>query len=281
MWRHRLNLGLYLAILVVQALSAQPAFMDELKTLTHQIQLLNLINGLELDTFQLQFIIARARAAAELQDKLINELQPYQSDLLNTLNELKHILIKGDPIPPVLKSHVHKVEHTIHQLQLTYYDSIAQLAHEVESILQPHQLRVLDDYTPCLIPPHPQAAGQVTRFTGIDRALHRIRQLPPEVFDSQKEHIAERMLDHIKVHLPMGYIQDESQEKLWLLSFIDEIYHLPAIDFRLKAPEYIEKLQHRYKPYKPSLATWAKIANYLLTPDAIPLLESKLQEQLK
>lgn len=279
-----LTLGLVLTLVAVfgsaQDVSAQtPDYSEEIKKVIEQIQLLNLINGLELSEEQMEFIIQKAEEAEQLRAELLEEVNGDNSAItgaLFTFQELRDILLKGENIPDSLKAQTHEASMLTREMTLEYQDKILQLAYEIKEILQSHQLCALEDYVPCLIPPKPWAIGQEDGSEAGEKHLAKIREMPSAIFEEYKEEIAEQILEYMKMHLPRGYILDEEVEKEWIISIFEEARALSDVDFAIEKTVLIERLKSRYTPPTLPIDITVKIEKFLLNPEIIPLLESKL-----
>ena len=285
-----LGLGLTLALCLVFGLvtifgfsssaSAQlPDYNHELQRITEEIRLLNLINGLELSKEQTEFIIQKAKEAEQLRAKLLEEMNngnPQIPKALHTFRELRVILLKGENIPDDLKAQTHKANLLTKEMTLKYQSQISQLAFQIKEILQPHQLCALENYVPCLIPPKPWAYGQEDSSEAGVKRLTRVREIPAPVFEKNKGEIAARVIQQMKIHLPRGYILDEEAEKQWIISLLEKARSLSEEDFAIDSTELVEKLKLRYAPPKIPVDITVKIERFLLNPEIISLLKSKL-----
>jgi hypothetical protein len=275
-----LLLSLGAAFGISRSASAQlPDYEHELRRVTEEIRLLNLINGLELSREQMEFIIQKAEEAEQLRAGLLEEMNNGNqkiSQALQTLQELKDILLNGENIPDELKVQTHRSSLLTKEMTLEYQSQVSQLAVEIKAILQPHQLCALENYVPCLIPPKPWAYGQEDDSEAGARQLTRIREIPDPVFEENKDKIAQRIIEQMKLQLPRGYTLDEEAERRWLISLLEEARGLSDVDFAIEGTELAEKLKSRYAPARPAVDITVKIESFLLNPEIISLLESKL-----
>ena len=275
-----LIIGLVIVFGLSQSVLGQPLEdTDALRKVTDEIRLLNLINGLELDKEQMEFIIQKAEEAKQLETDFLETISngnPAVAQALPPLQELRDTLLKGENIPVDLKAQVHKANWQMKEIRLEYRDKTLQLAFEIKEILQPHQLCALENYVSCLIPPKQGAAGQASNSEAAVRQLTRLREIPDPVFEKRKGKIAQRILENIKSHLPTGYIMDQEAEKEWIISLLEEARSLSEADFAFKKTEMAEKLKSRHALPKLPIDVSVKIQRFLLKPEIIPLLKSKL-----
>jgi hypothetical protein len=106
--------------------------------------------------------------------------------------------------------------------------------------------------------------------------LSQIREIPSSTFEEHKETIAEQILEYMKIHLPRGYILDEDTEKEWVISLLEEARRLSDVDFAIGKTELVEELKSRYTFPQLPIDITLKIEKFLLNPNIVPLLESKL-----
>ena len=277
-----LGLAIFLGMVIFfsqNTLAQPPNYDDEIKKVSQDIRLLNLINGLELDKAQMEFIIAKAEEATAVQTELVsgvNNGNPEFVQALTNLHELRTTLINGENIPQDLKKNAHHASQLTKAVTLEYRNRKSQLAVEIKGILEPHQLYCLENYKPCLIPPKEGAAGQENRLAAEQRQLTRIRQLPAPAFEKNRDRVVEAVFSYMKMRLPHGYIMDEEAEKEWLMSLFVEARSMSDVDFSLAKAELAEQLKSRHTLSKPPIDITVKIERFLLDPNIIPLLKSKL-----
>ncbi|HID94025.1 MAG TPA: hypothetical protein EYP60_08005 [bacterium (Candidatus Stahlbacteria)] len=258
--------------------------LDILLEVHKEIQLLNLINGLDLDREQMEVIIQRAEAAKKIRDEFLSKIKENSQEIaqtFQTLRELRDDLMQDKNISQNLRRRVHEANVRVKQLKERYDERITELALEVKGILHEHQLYALEQYVPCLIPPEKGSrVGQAENLEGAERQLIRIRNLPYPVFERRKEEIAQVTINHIRRHLPKGYIIDEEAEKERILSIFEEARSLSDVDFALRKTELIQRLKSKYELPKPPIDISVKIERFLLTPEIIPLLKEKMETKL-
>ena len=85
--------------------------VSEINRVTTEIRLLNLINGLELDRKQIEFIIQKAEAANKLRMDLKEKISTGNTEISNALRplqELRDTLLSDGNITKELKIRVHR-----------------------------------------------------------------------------------------------------------------------------------------------------------------------------
>ena len=249
----------------------------EIAELHREVQLLNLLNGLELTADQMRFVLEKAQEAQELREKL--KAEAGTEEVRQVLMELKDTLMRGENIPDSLKERWFSTHARTKELKKEYEEEMDRLAGEVEGILEGHQLYALEHFKPCIIPPEGGLRiGQAEGTGGLERHLERLRALPEEKFQEHKDDIVERVWERIKEHLPRGALLfvDEEEEKAYILSILEETRSLSDAEFEVRKEELAQEFKARYEPSEGAIDIRLRIRCHLLNPHIIPLLEEKL-----
>jgi len=258
---------------------SNPAQVSEIASLRREIQLLNLINGLELSTEQMRFIIEKAEEANQLRKEMKSKAEEKAGEIVEALEELKSALMEGDNISPQIRKRVHDAQGKERKLKEEYDEKIERLAVEIEGILEGHQIYALERFVPCIIPPPGgPLIGQAEGSTHAEECLARLREMPSWKFEKEKEKIAQKAVEYLKRHLHRGsvVILDEEEEKRRVLSIFEEARDMSDVEFELEKARLVEELRSKYEIPRPHVDVRAKIANFLLDSKIIPLLEEKL-----
>ena len=216
-------------------LIAKAEGLADVGDLQREVQLLNLLNGLELRASQMRFIIEKAQEAEAIRDELMSR-EEYQAE-------------------------------------------ITRIAREVKVILEQHQIYALVHFVPCVIPPQDEARiGQTDGATAAEEVLASIRAIPDAKFERNKEEIARRIIEHLKSHLPRGFILiiNEEEEAARILSILDEARGLSDVEFELQKTDLVQQVLFAYGLHESPVDTCLKIEQHLFDPRIIPLLEEKL-----
>jgi hypothetical protein len=258
----------------VQPVSAQAS--PEIAGLRREVQLLNLINGLELTPEQMRFITEKAQEAQKLRQAL--EAEADLEEMTGVLEEFRATLMAGENVPPDLAQRLHAVEGPLRAAKEVYEAELTRIAGEVEEVLEEHQLYALEQYVPCVIPPEGALrVGQARGTGGGEAVLERLRALPAERFERHGKEIARRILERIREHMHGAVvILDEEAELERIEGLVEEARALSDVEFELQKASLVEELLASYEAARPQREPTAMIARHLLDPAIIPLLEEKL-----
>lgn len=259
--------------------SAQPASAQappETASLYREIQLLNLINGLELTPDQMCFIVEKAQETQEKREELRTGADA--GEMTGVLEQFKATLMAGENVPPDLVQRFHALKGRFHTAEDDYEAELTRIAGEVEAVLEEHQLYALEQYVPCVIPPKGELrVGQAQGTGGGEAVLEHLRAMPAERFERHEQEIARRVLERIRERLHGAVlILDEEAELERIAGLIEEARALSDVEFELQKGDLVEELLAPYEAARPQRDLTAMIARHLLDPAIIPLLEEKL-----
>jgi len=250
--------------------------VPEIAGLRREVQLLNLINGLELTPEQMRFIVEKAQEAQELRQELQAEADA--EEMTGVLEEFRATLMAGENVSPDLAEQWHIVQGRLHTARDAYEAELTRIAGEVEEVLEEHQLYALEQYVPCVVPPEGELrVGQARGTDGGEAVLERLRALPAERFERHGKEIARRILERIREHMHGAVvILDEEAELERIAGLVEEARALSDVEFELQKESLVEELLAPYEAARPQREPTAVIARHLLDPAIIPLLEEKL-----
>jgi hypothetical protein len=253
--------------------------LADVRDLQREVQLLNLINGLELRASQMRFIIEKAREAEEIRDELLSRADENTEETVAVLTELKTTLMRGENITDSSRERWFSIRSENQGLREEYQAEVTRIAREVKVVLEQHQIYALVHFVPCVIPRQGEARiGQTEDTTAAEQVLARIRAIPDARFERNREEIARRIIEHLKSHLPRGSVLviNEEDETARILAILEEARGLSDVEFELQKTDLVQQVLFVYQLSESSVDTCLKIERHLLDPRIIPLLEEKL-----
>ncbi len=266
---------------LVFAFTAFAQGADKSEKVKNQIQVLNLLNGLELDNEQMQTVLGAACRAEDARIEAKERISRQEEQISLVYNEVLRLVKAGSQVMPkdtALK--VHKSNQAVDGIKQGLGKEISALAIKIKDTLEPHQLYVLDDYKPCIIPALKQGRiGQVDDPGGFTKALERVYSLPQDRYDFQKPRIAQRAIDGVKAKAPSGFIIDEAELRQQLFQTMDDVRGMGSLDFAVKKEEIAGSIKAKLFPKKPPVNIGVKIEHFLLSSEIIPILEERLSVQ--
>ncbi|RLC62637.1 MAG: hypothetical protein DRI80_05930, partial [Chloroflexota bacterium] len=226
-----------------QSVSAQSP--PEVADLHRQVQLLNLINGLELTPEQMRFVLERAQQAQEERETLEAQADTESSQAI--LEEIRDTLMAGQTISPELRERFFTAKADNERLIEAYRGEAARLAQEIEGILEEHQLYALEQYVPCIIPPEGELRIGQAQGAGSGAVLERLRAIPDDRFERHKGEIARRILERLRNRRRGMVVLDEEAELARIDGLIEKVRSLSDVDFELQKETLVEELLVPYE----------------------------------
>jgi hypothetical protein len=268
-------IGLLLPLLGCQAAPVSAQAPPEEVDLHREIQLLNLINGLELTSEQMRFILEKAEEAQKTRERLKAEADT--AELEAVLAEIRDTLMEGQNVSNELRDSFFAARGENKQLIEAYNKERERLAGEIEELLEGHQLYALEHYVPCIIPPEGEPRiGQARGAKGV-AVLERLRDVPDDRFERHKDKVARRLLRELEKRFRRRIlIFDRRRELHRILDLLEKARSLSNVDFELEKEELVEALLAPYEASRPPVDVTSVIGRHLLDPAIIPLLEEKL-----
>lgn len=270
----------WIGLLLLPLLGCQPVPVSaqappEPADLRRQIQLLNLINGLELTPDQMRFILEKAQEAQQTREAL--KAVADVAEMEAVLAEIRDTLKAGQNLPDELRGSFFTAKAQNERLAKAYRREAVRLAEEVEEVLESHQLYALERYVPCVIPPEgAPRIGQARDARGV-AVLERLRAVPAARFERHKEKAASRVMQRLEEHFHHRIlILDREQELYRILGLMEKTRSLSDVDFELQKEALVEELLAPYEASRPPVDVTSAIGRHLLDPAIIPLLEQKL-----
>ena len=253
--------------------------LADVGNLQREVQLLNLLNGLELSADQMRFFLGKAQEAEEMKKELQAEADENIEETAAVLSELKATLMRGENILDSLREHWYSAHSQNLELREEYEEEMTRIAREVQDVLEGHQIYALEHFIPCVIPPQGGARiGQAEDTTAAEGTLARIRAIPDAKFERSKEEIARKIMERLKSHLPRGFalVINEEKETARILTILEEARALSDVEFELQKTDLVQQVTSTYELPETPVDVCLKIERHLLDPRIIPLLEEKL-----
>jgi len=243
-----------------------------------QIHILNLLNGLELDHQQMQMVLAAAKEAQEIRVQAKEKIVQ-REEISEAYQDVLRVAKTGSlTVPEDIAHRFHRTHQEVDRIREGVQEKLTALALKIKENFKSHQVYVLEDYKPCIVPPIQKGRiGQAEDHDGFVRILERIRVMPPDVYRLRREGIAQKAIDKLRTKVPSAYIFDEETLKAELLRTLDEVRTMSDVDFIVKKEEMAKKLKAALHPEKPSMNMGVKIERFLLHPEIIPVLEERIK----
>jgi len=274
--------GFVLFFLIPFFLLSQPKDkkFDKNEGLKREIRLVNLINGLDLNSKQMEMILARAREIETLRQELEAELRIRQQEMEKVLEEIKSYRQDNQEVPSATAQRFHGLQTELKESRFNLVEKIREQAKEIERALEEHQVYQLQEFIPCIIPPKGELRiGQAQGHKGLTRGMERIKELPYRSYERRKDEIVAKTLERMRLHAPPRVEINEKEMNKHILSIFEKARSLKDVEFEIQKDKLAEELISPLKPQTLSNNSRMirKIEAFLLSPEIIPLLEERLE----
>ncbi len=254
---------------------------NPLTELQRDIVLLNLVNGLYLTTDQTETLIQVIENADEIKKDYQNEINRWQSDFLEVLEEIKDVLLRGEELSENLKKQYHEMKKIQFQIEDTFGEQLIELESEVTHLLTPNQLTVIDQYKPCTIPPAQGKIGQSveTAAESIVHLLEKIHMMPDTRYEFAKDMLTDSQIERVERHV--GFQNDDDKEvyRKTILEIFEEARDLSDQDFIVQKAELARSLLPKDSQIRKLRKNeLGRVGHFLLDSTLILILETRLKE---
>jgi hypothetical protein len=258
---------------------------DSIKTLKREITLLNLLNGLNLAIEQEQEILDAAKKAKAIREEARQRYRRIENELNEALVTLREALYDRNSTPPrEVERRAARLNHEARNIQEDAARKLQLIEKEVEEILTPGQIEIVQDFKPCIIPPkdlkNPLRAGQAFNPSPFERFLERIRDIPVMRYRVVRERLAEKYIEKMELHQGRMSAIERTKKKKELLNTMDKVRDMTDEEFALEKGEVISSLAQDFKGINPvsfrSRDGIGPIGKFLLDEKIIPILEKRL-----
>jgi hypothetical protein len=203
-------------------------------------------------------------------------MEKKEQEMIDVYEEILKTAKKGLlTVPPPVSFRYHRVHGELEKIKGFAQKKLVALTTKIRDNLKPHQIYVLNEYKPCIIPPVEKGrVGQADSPEGFVHILERVRAIPQIRYENKKEEIVQKAINKAKA--PPGFILDEKKLKLELLKTMDRVRKLSDVEFAIKKEQIAQNIKEHFIPAKSPANIGVKIEKFLLQPETISLIEERL-----
>jgi len=249
--------------------------------LRREIRLINLLNGLELNSEQTDMILRRAEESRKVRQEFETTLLFQKGEMERVLEEIKKYLQDNREIPSSTIQRFHRLETEIKEARFKMEKRMKEMSQDVKKALSEHQVYQLQEFIPCIISPKGELRiGQVQDYKGLTKRMERIRQLPYRVYEKIEDEIVARTLKGMQLHVPRRAELDEKEMERHIRSVFEKVRSLKEAEFEIQKDKLAEELISPLRPqaFLGNFNLNRKIEAFLLTPEIIPILERRIRQ---
>lgn len=266
------------------------AILEETSAVSADVSLLNLINGLNLDSSQLKRLAGLNRRAGEIRNSAVEKARPLSDRFVVAMEKLKSALIDESNQSETLGQEAAGLKHELKEIAGECIAEVANLADQAEKILSDTQRMVMENFKPCIIPPRnfkdPVRVGQAASSAVKEKILKKVRQMPEKQYMTRKEKLIDRFIVRSEKRLGSLSNDEKSTLRKRAIEMTDRVRAMEDADFQadlgklaeeLKPPQaeemdLLDDLRKKVRSRKPHPGAMTK---WFLVPTALPILESK------
>lgn len=267
------------------------------KNLFEEVSLLNLINGLHLGKDQMTKLAALAEESSALRETTLKTYRKKAEEFALALNELREKLIDSNvQVPPCCEQNAVEREHALNEAKKAYYQKLNALEEKVRAILSDGQVRVINEFNPCLIPPKdlkdPVRAGQAAGdFEEVYMHLEHLRNMPEKAFNVIGKPLTVKVVEeHFSAFCKNA--DDKTREANRILKVLKKCRAMSDSDFALEKEALARELLSPMTSIQEKVAEitqffanqhggMSKVGRFMLDPRIVPLLKRKLENLAK
>ncbi|THB67016.1 MAG: hypothetical protein D6E12_09440 [Desulfovibrio sp.] len=275
---------------------------DRVETLFEEISFLNLLNGLHLTTDQLNTVLNLAYEYQSAPQDVLETMPSLMGDLAAAeaaLTELRtEIQTLQAPARGDVPHHALQAEHVLNDHRDTFNETLnsryASLDAQLRATLTAEQVQVVEDFSPCLIPPqdlrNPVRAGQASSNEHLIERMRRVREIGEDEWQANgREHIHRLVVEFSQERFLMTDEEIEAEVDR-VMTLLNEMRALSDMDFELRKEEIADEVQlidqrqlmvdelERRDPHTRRPES-SKLVRFLLSDAAIAVLEERLAMQ--
>jgi hypothetical protein len=204
-------------------------------------------------------------------------------------------ILKGQPAAGEIPKLANRYKKNLLQMQDDLFARIHKRQRELEAklrtVLSQEQIRVVEDFKPCLLPPtemaNPVNAGQAANHDKMIRFMQQIREMPAKEWQGRKHQIIREYVQEISVHKYRMTVKEQDIEVKRLTGLMEKIRPMPSAEYEIRKTQLSDELQpeeklrnlrkelERRSPHRYSDLN-TPIGQYFLSESAIPVLKKML-----
>ncbi len=279
------------------ALTSLEPELTTVRDLKEEINLYNLILGLQLGRSQMLEILKLAEEAAAMQREYLDSCRrPEVVQSVRSLDNVLACLKKGRFAPKEVELMAHAAEAHLLRLRRDYFARLNALETKVWDLLSPAQRLILTNYRECLIPEadvkNPVNLGQAEVSEHLVDLLGNIRNLPETDLDAALDKVVGEMFAQLDKKFRLTALGSADRERARIKEVFKRARALSAVDFELQKaelakeakPQFVNQLHAEVESFQKKMQQMiggvSKIGKQLLHPKVIPILRARMTAPL-
>lgn len=258
----------------------KPEPLQHQKQMKEDIQIINLLNALDLNKEQMEFILHQAQAAKAARGEALNTISNNNAAINEAFSSIKREVQDGKvAVQKESVSQFRSLNKQIEEATARADAEIESLAGAVERRLEQFQLLALDAYKPCVVPIMRQGRiGQADSAGGIAKVLVNVKSSSDARYDKIKFRLSDKILKKVKFYRVKEGDIDEAKAREMIFAAFAQVRAMDKVDFELKKDQIAKQLQDEVMPKK-EISRQQKIRKFLLSENIISILEERIAKR--
>lgn len=226
---------------------AAPRIPLELEETRQEISLLNLLRGLYLSKDQVKQLLELANQSQAIRDAALKPFLARKEQILADFNALRDSLYLAPGHEKAPQEKASNIDQEIKEGVGSVNDRVFALEEKAAAVLSSAQMCILEDFKPCLIPPHdlrnPVRVGQAGAAEGLlGKLTDLIHCAPEKIWKERGDQLLQRVT--AKLEDKSGEISANLKQDLnkRLHEIARRIRECPDVDFAVKKHELAQEL---------------------------------------
>lgn len=266
------------------------ALLEETSYVSEEVSLLNLINGLNLDSAQLKKLAEFSKKANDARSRAVEKAGPLSDRFVLAMEKLRASLLVESNQAESLGNEAAALKHQLKEIADGCGVEIARLEKEAAKVFTDSQHLVMENFVPCIVPPKsfkdPVRVGQAASSAGKERILRKVRQMPERQYLNRRDKVITNFI--AKSEKRLGSLTPEEKETLRkkAIDLVDRVRSMEDADFladldalagELRPPQAkeiddLDEMRKRVNARKPQPGS---VARWFFSPQAPQILEAK------
>ncbi|MCX7703304.1 MAG: hypothetical protein N2234_04285 [Planctomycetota bacterium] len=271
--------------------------IKEIHRLKKMTSFLNLFNGLNLNTEQLEEIIKINEEYKAEVDALAEAAKERAKKCMEALKDWVSAIEKGE-MPKDLMEKVGKADSLFKEMEKKVEDIRLKYRERLESVFTESQKEVINDFKPCVVPPqnlrNPVRVGQASNNEPIISELRRLRKIPQARFNEMLEKMIDGYIEKVTKKHRLEEVEI-SKERERIKALLVRIKGMSDVDFELNKEQLAEEVKYKdkgeiireemkrlqkelseHEQKQKELSGNSPVMRWFLRPDKLPVLRMRL-----
>jgi hypothetical protein len=260
--------------------SSQAFNRDEYESMVADLFSINLIDSMALSADQYKKLLPLVEEAKTMQDQFLSAQEKDGKELIATLAQIRSMLVKREPITDNEQNRLNKASWETDKITAENRAKTEKLVKDAKSIFTENQIVLIEEYQPCMTPNRSlcqqDRIGEAKDGWRFQEAVERLRKLPKEQFEAEKEKLIVEEETRRK-----AYYSDEQTDNIirQMETAIDKARKMDDNEFEMCKIELAKIEMPAIGAPKGKNIVDEAIARFILNPGILDVLRKRANEK--